>query len=36
MKTFLVANPKGGSGPVTNAYLLRNTVNAARKQAGRS
>lgn len=26
-----LTNPKGGSGPVTNAYLLRNTVNAARK-----
>ena len=27
-----LTNPKGGSGPVTNAYLLRNTVNAARKR----
>ncbi len=29
-----ITSPKGGSGPVTNAYLLLNTVNAAGKLAG--
>lgn len=29
-----ITNPKGGSGPVTNAFLLRNTVSAAKKLAG--
>lgn len=31
-----LTNPKGGSGPVTNAYLLRNTVHAAKRIAGLS
>lgn len=29
-----VTSPKGGTGPVTNAFLLRNTVHAAMRQAG--
>lgn len=29
-----ITSPKGGSGPVTNAYLLINTVNSAKKLSG--
>ncbi len=29
-----VTSPRGGTGPVTNAFLLRNTVHAARRAAG--
>ncbi len=29
-----ITSPKGGSGPVTNAYLLLNTVNSAKKLSG--
>ena len=33
-KASYITSPKGGSGPVTNAFLLLNTVSSARKLSG--